>query len=111
MSPFIVTDKAMQRDPSRPECFYCRQPIGSEHKSDCVFISRKVKVRVTIEYDIEVPATWDVEMIEFHRNDASWCSNNIIPELDRLKDGDECLCHRTTTEYLGESSEPFLAEG
>lgn len=108
---FIVTEKSQrpaQKDLGK--CFYCHQPIGSEHKSDCVLIMKKVKVRMTIEYEVEVPADWSKEMVEFHRNESSWCAGNAIAELESLGDGNECLCGVATFECLDDNGEAYLSE-
>lgn len=82
-------------------CFYCGSKIGEYHKGDCVVVTKKVKVRATIEYEIEVPHFWDNEQIEFHRNEGSWCSDNLINELQVIeKRNDDCLCYYTEFEYI-----------
>jgi len=95
-------------------CFYCQQLMGDEHKVDCLLIQKKVKVRMVVEYEIEVPAHWDKGDIEFHRNDGTWCTNNAIDELQSLVvDNDEeisCLCSYAKYKYLGGESAPFLEE-
>lgn len=94
---------------TRPEgdikCFYCSQPVGKPHKDDCVIWTREVVVRMTVEYAIEVPHFWDKEMIEFHRNDSSWCANNALDELAELENGNHCLCPVAKFEYVREKSE------
>ena len=107
---FIVTEKAQRPADMNGHCFYCQQPIGSAHEDDCVLVKKRVKVRMTVEYEVEVPARWDKEQIEFHRNEGSWCSDNALAELEELE-GDGCLCPITEFEYLGGDSEPFLGEG
>lgn len=107
---YIVTEKAKRPASPVDECFYCHQPVGGYHDSECVLIQRKVTVRMTIEYDVSVPAKWGKEDIEFHRNESSWCSTNAIGELEEItKDG--CLCDKTNFAYLREASGPYLGEG
>lgn len=65
---------------------------------------RKVIVRMTVEYEVSVPADWDRNMIEFHRNDGSWCADNAISELEAISDEDNCLCPITKFEYVKESN-------
>lgn len=92
-------------------CFYCRQRVGKEHKPDCVLIVKKVRVRMTVEYDVTVPADWDADMVEFHRNDSSWCKDNAIEELRALAESDAgCLCQHTEFEYIGDVGGPMLSE-
>ena len=109
---FTVTEAAMRPASSSPQCFYCQQAIGAEHKPTCVMINKKVKVRMTVEYEIEVPASWDQEQIEFHRNEGSWCSNNALAELEALfgDEGGQCMCDSTRFEYLGHESPAYLDE-
>jgi len=110
-----VSRAAMRPASDKNECFYCKQTLGLEHKPDCVLIKKKVKVRLTVEYEIEVPADWDKEQIEFSRNESSWCSTNAIDELKSLFDNsdnktEKCMCGCSEYRYLGEESEPYLSE-
>lgn len=109
---FIVTEKATRpavNDKTR--CFYCQAPIGTPHRKDCVLISKKVKISATIEYEIEVPAHWDKDQIEFYRNEGSWCASNMIGELKRLDRNLGCVCGRVKTELVEDDvSEPYLSE-
>lgn len=67
-----------------------------------------VRIRMIVEYPISVPRSWDVHMIEFHRNDSSWCSDNALSELnDLIKNGDHCLCAYTSFRYIEEENDPF----
>lgn len=112
INEFTVTEEAMRPASDKRECFYCRQPIGAKHK-DCVLVNRKVKVELTIQYEISVPAHWDEYMVNFHRNDSSWCAGNLVQELEELDKEKGCLCNAADIEfkYLGESNEgPFLEE-
>jgi hypothetical protein len=78
---------------------------------------KKVRIRMTVEYDVEYPVDFDADMIDFHRNDSSWCANNAIRELhqvaDELKDvfdspnSEECLCRAVEFEYLHDVGEPY----
>lgn len=107
---FKVTEKAMRPASRERRCFYCNQPVGSMHKDDCVLISKKVKMRMIVEYDVLVPSTWTKEQIEFHRNDSSWCASNVISELEELDKEDRCLCGIARFEYLGEDDKLLLNE-
>lgn len=106
----IVTRSAMRPASDKEACFRCGQPVGSEHKPDCVTIRKKVKVRMTVEYEISVPNHWNKEDIEFHRNEGTWCSSNAVDELSEIIGEDGCICNCTHFDYLGGDSEPFLAE-
>lgn len=104
----LVTNTYGPRPFGRPdECFYCHAPVGSEHVSGCVMRQRTVIMRWTYEIPISVPEDWTTETIEFHDNDSSWCANNSVDTLERLR-GDEthgCLCHMFSAEYLREADE------
>lgn len=104
---FKVTEKAKRPATEKDECTYCQQPIGGNHSTDCVLVMKKVKVRAITEYEIGVPYSWSKEDIEFHRNDSSWCADNMLTELDKLK---ECLCQYVRYEYIKDTSEAYLEE-
>jgi len=93
----LINDDGIRPAGKPDECFYCRQKIGANHNHDCVAVHKMVKVRAVIEYEVEVPASWDKESIEFQRNEGSWCSDNMINEIEAL---DGCLCNYTDFEYL-----------
>lgn len=97
----IVTPDCERPNRMDGTCFYCYEPIGGLHKDDCVCFTKKVKVRAIIEYEIEVPNFWGKGNIEFHRNEGSWCSSNIIEELEAL-DKKDCLCGCTTFEFVSD---------
>ena len=103
-----VTEKAKR--PALPDaqcCFYCQSAIGGTHKNDCVLVKKTVKIHAT--YEITVPADWDEKMIEFHRNDGSWCVDNMFDELEELK-GDECLCCHVQFKCFNATAPKFLEE-
>lgn len=106
---FIVTKKAQRPANMNGKCFYCHQPIGSYHKSDCVLIVKKVKVKLVINYEVTVPAHWDKSNVEFHRNLGTWCSSNLIEELKKI-DKKGCLCPLAEFEYLEDTGKPMLKE-
>lgn len=82
------------------QCFYCRHPIGAQHEAECVCRQRTVKVRAVIEYVIAVPASFGESNILFHRNDSSWCKDNMLDELAKI----DCLCEFATFSLLGEAT-------
>jgi hypothetical protein len=61
---------------------------------------KKVLVEATIKYEIEVPADWDGRMIEFSRNDGTWCASNIIEELKELNKKEDCLCSYVSYKFI-----------
>lgn len=107
---FLVTEKAMRPASDKRRCFYCKQEIGVPHNSDCVLIKKRVKLRTVIEYEDEVPADWGDDMINFHRNESSWCANNLLSHLERVAEKGGCLCGMQTTTYIETTSEAFLDE-
>lgn len=112
MCDFLVTSKAARPAGKPDECFYCQQKIGSAHKGDCVLIRKRVTVRMTVEYDIEVPAAWGKDEIEFQRNESSWCATNAIKELSNQFDTDEaeCMCPVSHFTYIGNDTDSYLSE-
>ena len=106
---FRVTDKAMRPASSERRCFYCQEPVGGTHKNDCVLVKRRVTIRMVVEYDVTVPAAWDADQIECHRNEGSWCADNAIQELEEAFRG-SCMCSAATFAYVKEAGEPFLDE-
>lgn len=109
-SAFEVTGASMRPASDRLECFYCHQAIGSFHLDSCVLLKKRVRLKVTIEYETEVPADWDSQQIEFHRNDGSWCADNMIDELESYVGEDGCICPITKFEHLADVSGPVLDE-
>jgi len=108
---FIVTEKAERPAGPKGQCFYCGRAVGAAHdESGCVLVQKKVKVRMTVEYEIEVPAHWAQMDVEFHRNEGSWCADNALRELERLSEEQGCLCPIVQYEYLGGDTAPHLRE-
>lgn len=99
----VTSDDERVANRGSGECFYCNQAIGTEHTWECVTVKRRVKLRMTVEYEVDVPRSWDKDIIESHRNDGSWCANNAIEELRGLSERYGCICVDTNFEYLGES--------
>lgn len=109
-----VTEKAMRPASDECECFYCYEPVGGTHLPTCVLVSKKVRVRLVVEYEVDVPNSWGKGNIEFHRNEGSWCANNALDELQYVFESDDsqgCMCGHAHFEYVGNESEPFLDEG
>jgi hypothetical protein len=63
---------------------------------------KKVKIKMTAEYEMEVPKDWDKEMIEFHLNNSSSCHDNAIEDLIKYSVTIGCSCDITKFEYIGE---------
>lgn len=110
--PFVVTAAAQRPARKDGTCFYCSAPIGAEHKADCVLVSKTVRVRLLLEYDVHVPAFWDAADVEFHRNDSSWCRDSLIAELEELAQAKGCLCRAGAKfVFVRETGPAFLDEG
>lgn len=72
-------------------CFYCQRRVGELHAADCVTIQKRIEMEVTIRWSddsettglwqFDDPYDWTEEMSEFHKNDSSWCANNIVRDL------------------------------
>lgn len=91
--------------PAGPQnaCFYCRQKIGDPHARDCVMVTKRVRVRYSIELEVEVPHCWDQESVEFHRNEGTWCANNALEELQQRFGGNECMCGSFHCEFVADT--------
>ena len=111
LSKFTVTPEAIRPAGAGDRCFYCAQPVGEVHLNSCVLVNKKVRVCLTIEYEVDVPSSWKKENVEFHRNDGAWCSDNLISELEGIIEKTGCLCSVAHFEYLEDTSESFLDEG
>ena len=108
---FTVTEKAMRPVSDAKECYYCHKRLGSFHEDHCVLINKKVKIRMTIEYEVSVPNHWKKNDVEFHRNESSWCAGNAIEELSKLSGENGCLCNKDINfEYVSDESEAYLEE-
>jgi hypothetical protein len=110
MNNFIVTEKAMRPASSKRQCFYCYQPIGATHKDDCVLISKNVIIKFSINLEVRVPAHWDADMIEFHRNESSSCASNVLDEIAEIEKAHGCLCGAGEFSFVTETSKPYLRE-
>lgn len=90
-------------------CLYCRATIGSPHGPECVCVSKLVRFAVEMDgvqvgtWDEYVPHAWDTDMMEFARNEGSWCADNALDGIDwadktaadaahALSDGGEDCC-------------------
>lgn len=106
-TPPVTPDDDGIRPAGPPDaCLYCKQKVGDPHLAECVTVKRTVVVRMTVEYEVDVPQSWDKEQIEFHRNEGSWCANNALDELAQLHDAESaetCLCPSARFEYVGEA--------
>lgn len=100
----LVTESNGPRPLGNPnQCFYCQMLMGLDHHPDCVCRKRTVVVRAQVEYVVDVPQDWAESMIEFHRNDSSWCAGNMIAELEEVR-GHNCLCNAISFTFIREAT-------
>ena len=94
------------------QCFYCKQPVGTEHKESCACRVKVVMVEVTMTIPRVVPAYADAGNVDFCLNDSSWCADNIETDLARYMDakGDAapCMCGTFHGRFLREATEEDL---
>lgn len=102
----VPSDCVVKPADSRPvgppgKCTYCLQPMGAQHKEDCVIREKTVRVRMTVEFDHLTVESWRQTDIEFHMNESSSCADNLIREVwaERKKTG--CLCAIAYCEVIG----------
>lgn len=85
------------------ECFYCQAKKGSQHNQDCVVRERTIVMEMKVEVVMSVPEHWDQDMCNFHKNESSWCADNILPTLERLSE-QSCLCDFAEFTYVREAT-------
>lgn len=88
------------------ECFYCLRKVGEEHTWECVIPTKRIRVRTTLEYEVEAPRSWENEFIEFHLAEKG-CLFNIARDIrlysDRLDavHPNECVEDHPSFKVLG----------
>lgn len=103
--PLVDPDDHGIRPAGKPDaCFYCSSVVGTEHARDCVIVTKRVKVRYTLEIEVDVPYAWNKEFFEFHRNESSWCADNVVDEItayvERLDSEGGCVCDNFKAEFI-----------
>lgn len=85
--PLVTADDDGIRPAGSPDaCLYCGRKVGERHLFDCVIFTTPRTYRVILDgadvgtWTREDPASWDVDMREFHKNESSWCANNLRHE-------------------------------
>ncbi len=77
-----VTQEQVKARPTKENtCFYCHVAVGGQHGGECPLRTRRVRVRVALEFDYDVPECWDDDMAGFHLTESSFCFDNVIQEL------------------------------
>jgi hypothetical protein len=125
LNPMVTTSNGPRLAGKPDVCFYCGRKVGQEHTMECVCRRRVVVFSVrhktgTFEWATMSPASWTKEDHEFHKNESSWCMDNIYgsgsfklcpPEFafpPRSEDPDrgECvLCFFTEFTYLRDATD------
>lgn len=87
--PVLVDDGGIRPAGPQDACFYCHQTVGNLHAPDCVTIVRDAvyavwqvtpkgeRIRRIGTWTVPEPAAWGADDCEFHRNESSWCANNV----------------------------------
>ena len=89
-------------------CFYCNRRIGEEHAWTCVIPRRRVRLRATIEYEADVPRSWDEGTITFVKNEKG-CLGNTLQDIELYRERidrehpNECVVKHPPVEFLGEA--------
>ena len=104
-SDWTVTESSTRPAGKSDRCFYCGRLLGEQHKENCVIRSKTVVVDFMVRTVLTVPEHWDNEQVNFHYNDGTWCSDNLINELSRRSENVRCLCDITEAIYIRGASE------
>lgn len=97
---------AKEPEKATTTCFYCHHLVP-DHAEDCVCRERTVVLEFRIKFVACVPASWDQAMIEFHRNESSYCSSNDIRQLyeESEQDPGRCTtCQRSEVLFIREAT-------
>ena len=108
----VTTDNGPRPAGKPDQCFYCGQPLGADHATDCVCRQKIVMIKVEMTIPFLVPASWNEDSVEFQLNDSSWCADSIEHDLVKYmkakSDDAPCLCEHFTGTYLREATEDDL---
>ena len=64
-------------------------------------MERQIKtIQWIINLPMDFPQDWDDKMIEFYLNDSSWCSDNLIEELQKYSKEHGCICNISEARIL-----------
>lgn len=79
----VIAENIVTEDHSRgrqrgDRCFYCPAPIGQKHHDECVVPDKRVRLRVELEFDVLMPATFTNDDITFNPLGSSSCFDNIL---------------------------------
>lgn len=65
----------------------------------------KRNIQWTIITPMDFPNDWNDELIDFHLNESSWCSDNLINILQKLSDQYGCICNFCTAQVIPKGKE------
>lgn len=86
------------------ECFYCSGKVGKEHARDCVCVTKRVKVRFTVDLELDAPHSWTADKVNFRYQGSSWCGSNlaamVTAERDQRDADGSCMCEIVSGELL-----------
>lgn len=103
-NPWPVTSDHITAGGSPDACCWCKARLGQQHRSSCVVRERTVVIDATIRLVRRVPENFSQDEIEFGMNQARWCANNILYELNSLAEHANCLCDFFTGLYVREAT-------
>ena len=101
--PNPIVQEADQRNKRDGTCFYCGEAVGTQHKDECVLVTKRVKLRLTAVFETECPRSWDHSMIAFHFGENN-CADNMLRDLaryaERRSDEGSCMCDLVEVEEV-----------
>jgi len=101
---FPVTQEAVRPVGEPDKCYLCGVPLEEQHKQGCVFRERTVIIELKCNLLVSVPEDWDAQMVEFHFNESSYCTSNLIGELQLLDKRTGCICPFSEVSFISEAS-------
>lgn len=91
--PLVLSNDTGLRPIMPGVCFYCRRSIGEPHGLECVCVTKRVELQVTVGspilfegvWPLDVPHSWGPATIEFHRNQGTWCADNFFDHVAEVR--------------------------
>lgn len=90
-TPLPETNIVTDADGPDGFCRYCQAEVGDHHglmyrpllpDEPCYLPRQRVRVRATIEYEVDIAASdEDGSSFLFHRNEGTYCADNLPDEL------------------------------
>ncbi len=102
---WIVRERDVRPAGNPGECFYCKQPLGEPHTSECRMRDRTVVMRAIIEYVTVVDEDEEPGFIDQLYNHSDTCKDLVFDEIKRVMDhSDYCMCDRIHVHYVREAT-------